>query len=43
MKPPQREQFVGGTTRPVNCYGSGDLDILDEAIRRVMGHIVEVG
>ena len=43
QKPPKREQFVGGTTRPVNCYGSADLDILDEAIHRVMGKAVEVG
>ena len=35
-EPPKREQYVGGTTRMVNCYGSGDLDILDEAITRVL-------
>ena len=35
-EPPKREQYVGGTTRMVNCYGSGDLDILDEAITSVL-------
>ena len=35
-KPPQREQFVGGTTRMVYVYGHEDLEILDEAIERVM-------
>ena len=35
--PPKREQYVGGTTRMVNCYSSADLDILDDAIRAVMG------
>ena len=40
-KPPKREQFVDGTTRPVNCYGSADLDILDEAITQVMGKVAE--
>ena len=43
VKPPKREQFVDGTTRPVNCYESADLDVLDEAINRVMGQVVEVG
>lgn len=35
-KPPQREQFVGGTTRMVNVYGESDLELLDEAIFSVM-------
>jgi prophage antirepressor-like protein len=34
--PPQREQFVDGTTRMVKCYGEADLDILDSAISLVM-------
>ena len=36
LKPPKREQYVGSTTQMVNCYGSADLDILDEAITRVL-------
>lgn len=35
-KPPQREQFVGGTTRLVNVYGHENLELLDEAIATVM-------
>ncbi len=35
-EPVKREQFVGGTTRMVNVYGFGDLDLLDEAIYFVM-------
>lgn len=35
-KPPEREQFVDGTTRMVKCYGEADLDILDQAIAIVM-------
>ncbi len=35
-EPVKREQFVGGTTRMVNVYGFGDLDLLDEAISLVM-------
>ncbi len=35
-KPPQREQFVGGTTRMVNVYGFEDLEILDRAILSVI-------
>lgn len=35
-KPVQREQFVDGATRMVNVYGESDVDILDEAIARVM-------
>lgn len=34
--PPVREQYVDGTTREVKCYGSADLDILDQAIASVM-------
>lgn len=34
--PPIREQYVDGTTREVKCYGSSDLDILDQAIAAVM-------
>lgn len=34
--PPEREQFVDGTTRMVKCYGEADLDILDQAIALVM-------
>lgn len=34
--PPEREQFVDGTTRMVKCYGESDLDILDQAIVLVM-------
>ena len=34
--PPVREQYVDGTTREVKCYGSADLDILDQAIATVM-------
>jgi prophage antirepressor-like protein len=34
--PPEREQFVDGTTRMVKCYGEADLDILDQAITLVM-------
>jgi prophage antirepressor-like protein len=35
-KPPEREQFVDGTTRMVKCYGENDLDILDQAIVLIM-------
>lgn len=35
-KPPEREQYVDGTTRMVKCYGEADLDILDQAIALVM-------
>jgi hypothetical protein len=38
-KPVQREQFVGGTTRMVNVYSEADVDILDEAIAKVMRDI----
>lgn len=34
--PPEREQYVDGTTRMVKCYGEADLDILDQAISLVM-------
>lgn len=34
--PPEREQFVDGTTRSVKCYGEDDLDIVDQAIALVM-------
>jgi prophage antirepressor-like protein len=34
--PPEREQFVDGTTRMVKWYGENDLDILDQAIAMVM-------
>jgi prophage antirepressor-like protein len=34
--PPEREQYVDGTTRMVKCYGEADLDILDQAIAFVM-------
>ncbi|MBE7384422.1 MAG: KilA-N domain-containing protein [Leptolyngbya sp. SIO1E4] len=37
--PPKREQYVGGTTRMVNCYSSNDLDILDDAISDVLGAV----
>lgn len=36
VNPPVREQYVDGTTREVKCYGSADLDILDQAIAAVM-------
>lgn len=32
VNPPEREQYVDGTTRMVKCYGEADLDILDQAI-----------
>lgn len=35
-KPPQREQFVAGTTRMVNVYCHADLDLLDRAIALIM-------
>lgn len=34
--PPEREQYVDGTTRMVKCYGEADLDIIDQAIALVM-------
>lgn len=34
--PPEREQFVDGTTRMVKTYGESDLDIVDQAIALVM-------
>lgn len=36
QNPPEREQYVDGTTRMVKCYGEADLDILDQAIALVM-------
>lgn len=36
VNPPEREQYVDGTTRMVKCYGEADLDILDQAIALVM-------
>jgi prophage antirepressor-like protein len=36
-RPPQREQFVDGTTRMVRVYGPDDLDIVDQAIIRKLG------
>jgi prophage antirepressor-like protein len=36
QNPPEREQYVDGTTRMVKCYGENDLDILDQAIAFVM-------
>ncbi|NES70682.1 MAG: Bro-N domain-containing protein, partial [Okeania sp. SIO2D1] len=36
-RPPQREQFVDGTTRMVRLYSEEDLDIVDEAIKRKLG------
>jgi hypothetical protein len=36
VDPPEREQYVDGTTRMVKCYGEADLDILDQAIALVM-------
>ena len=35
-EPLVREQYVDGTTREVKCYGSADLDIIDQAIATVM-------
>ena len=34
--PPEREQYVDGTTRMVKCYGEADLHVLDQAISIVM-------
>jgi hypothetical protein len=36
QEPPEREQFVDGTTRKVKCYSQKDLPILDQAIKAVM-------
>ena len=36
-RPPQREQFVDGTTRLVRLYGKDDLDIVDQAIKQKLG------
>jgi len=37
IRPPQREQFVDGTTRMVRVYGQDDLDIVDQAIKQKLG------
>jgi prophage antirepressor-like protein len=36
-RPPQREQYVDGTTRMVRVYSKDDLDIVDQAIRQKLG------
>lgn len=36
-EPPKREQFVDGTTRFVNCYSEEDVNILDAAIKQILG------
>lgn len=36
-RPPQREQFVDGTTRMVRLYSQDDLDIVDRAIKQKLG------
>lgn len=36
VNPPEREQYVDGTTRMVKCYYEQDLDILDKAIALAM-------
>jgi prophage antirepressor-like protein len=36
-RPPQREQFVDGTTRLVRLYSEDDLDIVDQAIKQKLG------
>ena len=36
-RPPQREQFVDGTTRMVRVYSEDDLDIVDKAIEKKLG------
>lgn len=40
--PPEREQYVGGTTRMVKCYGEADLEILDRAILLVMEPLAQL-
>jgi hypothetical protein len=37
IRPPQREQFVDGTTRMVRVYSQDDLDIVDQAIKQKLG------
>lgn len=37
-RPPQREQFVDGTTRMVRLYSQEDLDIVDKAIEQKLGN-----
>lgn len=42
VDPPEREQYVDGTTRLIKCYGEDDLDILDQSIRMVMEPPAEI-
>lgn len=42
QNPPEREQYVDGTTRMVKCYGEGDLDILDQSIGLIMEPLAQL-
>lgn len=38
-EPPKKEQFVDGATRMVNLYNSENIDILDAAIKQILGDL----
>lgn len=42
VRPPQREQFVDGTTRMVRVYSQDDLDIVDQAIEQKLGKVLDI-
>jgi hypothetical protein len=39
IEPPKKEQFVDGATRMVNLYDSENVDILDVAIKQILGDL----
>jgi BRO family, N-terminal domain len=39
IEPPKKEQFVDGATRMVNLYDSENVDILDAAIKQILGDL----
>jgi prophage antirepressor-like protein len=39
IEPPKKEQFVDGATRMVNLYDSKNADLLDAAIKQILGDL----
>lgn len=39
IEPPKKEQFVDGATRMVNLYDSENVDLLDAAIKQILGDL----
>jgi hypothetical protein len=38
-EPPKKEQYVDGATRMVNLYDSENVDLLDVAIKQILGDL----